>query len=524
MRHILLFLTFIITWGSTFAQQTILLPSGRITDGIFKEMPYRDVVQQEDGFVVTYSFGGIIKTKNPEEEGAYYLKIPGFGLNHEDGKPCIPTRWDSFVIPDTENYSIEIVDSNFIEKNIVLSPAHELDVISEKDIIRPKVAPINDYKGYYPQALVDMHQIQRYGDSFVLNVRVCPIHYDYRNNRVRLFTNISYKVKYSRDEANVKLFNSRSSSHAKDLYLYNTTLNYPVLYDSNNSKQLLVNEPNRSLDRNDYLIISVTEYSEAVNRFANWKKTLGFNTHIVLKDRGQWTTSEVSSVIQDAKLLYPNLSFMIIIGDNQDVPAIISGTHVTDYLYLNTVNDISPISNGRLSVSTPSEAAVVVDKIINYERTPVTDSLFYKNVLSCAFFQDGDSINDPRRSNPSLCQYDMRRFVKTAEEVRNHLMLQGKKVSRVYYAYPGANPKYYNNGVYSFGEEIPIELQKPNFLWNGRCWDMNDSISAGTFCIVYNDHGGPMGWRDPWYHSEHLDYVHNNSKLPVVFSMCCETG
>ncbi|MBO7466951.1 MAG: hypothetical protein J6T94_04625 [Bacteroidaceae bacterium] len=524
MRHLLLFLIFVVTWGTSFSQQTIILPSGRVVDKILSEMPSRDVVQQDDGFVVTYSFGEIIKIENFENEGTYYLKIPGFGLNHEEGKPCIPTRWDSFVIPDTVNYQVEIVDSDFIETNIVLSPAHELDVVSESDIIQPEVSQINDYTGLYPQALVDMHQTQQYGNSFLLNIRVCPIQYDLRNNKARLFTKISYKVKYNREEENVKLFNYRNSNLAKDSYLFNTTLNYPILCNSNNTKSLLPNEPNRSLDNRDYLIISITEYAEAVNRFANWKKTLGFNTHIVLKNRGQWTSSGVSTVIQEAKINYPDLSFMVIIGDNQDVPAMNKGTHVTDYLYLNSDNYISPISNGRLSVSTASEAVTVIDKILDYERTPITDSLFYKKALCCAFFQDGDSINDPDRMDSILCQYDKRRFVKTAEEVRSHLMLQGKNVSRVYYAYPGATPKYWNNGRYSFGEEIPQELQKPNFLWDGNSGDINNGLSEGTFCVVFNDHGHPLGWRDPWYHSDFLSSVHNNSKLPVVFSMCCKTG
>ena len=252
---------------------------------------------------------------------------------------------------------------------------------------------------------------------------------------------------------------------------------------------------------------------------------MGFSTHVAMKSRGQWTSLNVDSVIQSTKSNFPNLSYVLIIGDHQDVPAkAVSSDEVTDYFYLNSSTSISNISNGRLSASTPHEADVVVNKIINYEREPITNDSFYSTVLSCAFFQDGNSINDPRRNDSILRQYDMRRFVLTAEEIKNHLILQGKNVKRVYYAYPDATPKYYNNGVYSSGEEIPVGLQKPNFLWNGTCWNMNDTLAAGTFCVIYNDHGGKLGWRDPWYHSDHLDYLHNGNKLPVVFSMACETG
>lgn len=522
MKHIMLFFISVATWTSSLAQETILLPSGIISNGILKEMPYRDVVQQSDGFIVTYTFRNIIKMNNPEIIDTEYLKIPGFGLNHEEGTPCVPTRWDSFLIPDSMNYSIEIVDSSFIETNIKLPPAHELDIITEKSKFPPKIIPIKAYEGYYPQTLINSQQVQLYDDDFILNVRICPVQYDYQRNIARIFSKISYKIRYNGENACSKLSKSDNEHQIKNSYLFNTTLNYPELCKLKENKRLLDTSQEAFLDRNDYLIISVTEYSDAVNRFAKWKKQLGFNTHIALRDRGQWNSSEISTVIQNAKSLYPDLSFLVIIGDHQDVPAKEQGTHVTDYLYLNSANNISSICNGRLSVSTPYEASVVVNKIINYERTPVADSSFYANTLSCAFFEGRDSIVDP--SDSTHYQVDMRRFVQTAEEVRNHLMFQGKNVSRVYYAYPGTNPKFWNNGYYSYGGEIPLELQKPNFSWNGTYWDINTHIESGTFCVVYNDHGGPMGWRDPWYLSVYLDYLHNNSKLPVVFSMCCDTG
>lgn len=522
MRRLLLSLISIITWTNSWAQQTILLPQGEITTEILKEMPYRDVIQQNDGIVVTYTFGSVIKMNNPEIEGTDYLKIYGFGLTHEVGKPCVPMRWDSFVIPDSTNYSIEIVESSFIETDIELPPASELDIISEEETQRKKTIPIIPYKGDYPQTVINSPYVQRYGNAFILNVCISPILYDYEHNIAKICSKITYKIRYNSDKLNSQLIISQKQQKLKDSYLYNTTLNYPVSIEEMKLSRTLGAGPTR--DRNDYLIISISEYSESVKRFANWKKLLGFNTHICLRDRGLWTPENISTLVHEYETLYPDLSFMVIIGDHQDVPAKERNGHVTDYLYVNSVNNISPIYNGRLSVSNPSEAFTVVDKIINYERTPIMDSTFYKNSLCCAFFQDGDSIDDPRRNDPEKRQRDMRRFVLTSEEIRNHLILQGKDVSRVYYAYPDADPKYYNLLDFSLGGEIPIELQKPNFLWNGNCWDINNHLESGTFCVVYNDHGGSMGWRDPWYQSVHLDYLHNGNKLPVVFSFCCNSG
>lgn len=519
MKFFLLLIT-AITSISSLAQQTTDLPSGLVIDSIKRQMPYRDVVLHEDGIVVTYTFDNVIKQRNYEMDGTEILKIPGFGLSHQEGLPCLPLRWDTFVIPDRQNCSIEVIDSCFIELDINISPSKELDVVSAKSESPKGIIPIHSYNGFYPKCPIDSLYLQEYGNNFILNVCVLPIMYDYRNKKARVFSKLSYKVKY----ANTLIKTSQTPTK-KDNYLYNTTLNYPVLYNSVASKSRGSSAKSAYQERVDYLIVSISEYSDAVSRFAEWKRLLGFNTHVEMKNRGLWTSEMVDTVIQNVRLNYPNLSYVLFVGDHQDVPAkTVSNSEVTDYLYLNSTTSISNISIGRLSVSTPQEADVVVNKVVNYEREPITASSFYSNVLSCAFFQDGNSIDDPRRNDSILRLYDMRRFVLTAEEIRNHLILQGKNVKRVYYAYPDATPKYWNNGYYSFGDEIPVELQKPNFLWNGTRWKMNDSLAAGTFCVMYNDHGLKLGWRDPWYHSDHLDYLHNGNKLPVVFSMACETG
>ncbi|MBP5339126.1 MAG: hypothetical protein J6Z14_07475 [Prevotella sp.] len=524
MKHITILLIFTLLILSVFAQQTFFINSNSFIDGIVRQMPIRDVEIDDEGVSVTYTFNNVIIQPNFSCPGTYFLKLDGFGQCNIVGQPCVPMRWDSFTIPDNKNYDIIVTDSESVEIPIVLPPAIAPQTINSSINHAYDSAKIIPYFGFSPLKTVFSSSVMRYGNVSLLSVCVCPIQFDLQNKKAKVYKRIRYRVNYNNRNLSQLLSRHNYKNDQQNCFLSNTTLNYS--FHSNSSRSCNIENEGVPL-RKDYFIISITEYESAVRQFAEWKKKLGFVVHIRLKARGEWNCSDIKSEVNEMKDSFPTMTHFLIIGDHQDVPAEIKhsgGSHATDYYYCNTTSTVSTIENGRLPVSSLSEATTVVNKIINYEKMPVVTPSFYSNALCCAFFQDGDSIHDPRRNDSILKYIDMRHFVQTAEEVRNHLILQGKNVKRVYYAYPGATPKYFST-TYSFGEEMPLELQKPNFMWEGDCWDINDTLNAGVFCAIHNDHGHPLGWRDPWYHSIHVsNYLHNGDKLPVVFSMNCESG
>ena len=278
------------------------------------------------------------------------------------------------------------------------------------------------------------------------------------------------------------------------------------------------------VDQQDYLIISVPKYETAVQQFAEWKKLMGFNVHTIIKPN--WTTATVKSEVRKFYDENMNFYFLLIVGDYEDVPAVSIPKsppieyydypqHMTDLLYVCMDGDddyIADVYMGRLSVSTSSEASVVVNKIINYEKSPVTTASFYNTGVNCAYFQDNN--NDG---------YADRRFAQTAEEVRTYLLGQGKSVQRIYYTKPSKNPTNWSNDL-SNGEPIPEELRKPGFAWNGNAADIITAINAGAFYVLHRDHGNDTSWGDPHFGKSDIGKLSNGNKLPVVFSMNCQTG
>ncbi|NQT78508.1 MAG: T9SS type A sorting domain-containing protein [Bacteroidetes bacterium] len=174
------------------------------------------------------------------------------------------------------------------------------------------------------------------------------------------------------------------------------------------------------------------------------------------------------------------------------------------------------MAHGRISPSNATEAQVIVDKIIDYEKTPPTTASFYQNGLNCAQYQDDDDNG-----------YADRRFCHTSENIRDYAQgVLGYTVERIYFT-DSPDPTYYNNGYYSPpNTQIPAELQSASFNWSGGSADITSAINAGKFYVFHRDHGyvGGSGWHRPYYTTTSMTSLTNGDLLPVIFSINCHTG
>ena len=501
---------FIISFGaiclSTIAQRTLDLNTMEMSKGIIKSLPTRDIEYDSDGVTITYYFNNITINEDPLFDGASIVKIEGFWPNHNIGEPAILTKWDTFVIPDGKS-SVVLLDSTIVEYPLELSPARP--VLSNYDYethTKDNVKPIVAYKGFYPASLIPATRKNMYRDKTLLEVCVCPIKYDFQNRKVRFYKELKYKVYYNNDykETFNNPINCSSNTFLNNIAL-NVSSNLPLESKTLSSSASL-------LPNSQYLIITVPKYAEAANRLAEWKRTLGFDVHILTKSK--WTTTQIKDTIQNA---FNNIEYFLIIGGQSDVPAKQSSLiypHVTDLYYGCLTTGYTPsIFRGRIPVKTSEEANIVINKIINYEKNPCTTPSMYNTGINCAFFQNG---------SPS--GYEDRRFTLTSERIRDYLLQLGDTVHRVYYTASSVYPTNWNDGTYANGEPIPNELLRSYFAWDGDSTDIINYINQKSFYILYSGHGGVQEWCDPNFTVNNIGSLNNGQAQPVVFSICCKTG
>lgn len=493
------------------------------------DAPQRILQRTDDGITVAYTFAGNAPSACNAGDGGCVWRIEGFGLRDAPGGYATPFRVDAFAVPEGCTAVVETVDSAFVDYDCRLAPARR---IPEKGTAAEGVVKEGGQNasqgGFYPRKVaVAAWRGSVYRGREICNVVVNPVQYDAAANKARAYSKITYKVRF------VPKAGARATAGAPatkpvilpaDNMLGNITMNGA----SAKAGDMAVKATGVAAgdDTRDYLIISVNKYAEAVDRFAEWKELLGFRVHKVLK--GSWNSDAVKAEVEKAYAENPALYYLLIVGDHDDVPGQYMehhaddgdfSVHYTDLYYgcMDGEGDETPdIYRGRLSVSSPEEAATVVDKIIGYEKTPPTDAGFYERGVNCADYLDND--------NGVADDYEDRRYVQTAEEIRAYMLGQGKDVERVYSTNYEITPKYWNRNYFSFGEPIPEDMLKPAFAWDGNEGDIRRAINSGVFYVLHRDHGLVDCWENPYFSVKHVDMLQNGDLLPVVFCVNCDNG
>lgn len=494
--------------------------------------PYRDVEIVDDGVIVTYRFRGAIHQQDPLYPDAKFWKIPGFGQNSIAGEPAYPFRWDTFAVPDGATAEVEILESEYSDTLFTLAPAYPPIIGNDTIGYTPDIViPIQPYAGDFPSSVLKKNNIQCYRGQKLIQVCTMPIQYNMELKRIRTYHFIKYKVSFilsngTKLHGSVLPKENNKKIPGSDCFLYNLTENYLPA----STRDLTVP------DNQSYLILTTTPLISAAQQFAEWKRTQGFRVYI--EARNNWTSVDsVKSVVREQYNLN-DIFYLLIIGDINEVPVPsldfvnLSGhyDHVSDLTYGFMDNDsVLDIFTGRIPTSTLLEANTVVNKIINYEKTPPTLQSFYQKALLTSSFQDDIEIyyeNGHRRTrsghdgqeDPSYL------FIQTSENIKNHLDSLGYDINRSYYAYPYIYPRTYANG-----DSLPIYLQKivndpSRYQWNGNANEIKSLINNGVFFTMHIGHGLMDTWGPPEFRTSHIAELDNKEKLPVVFSICCLTG
>ncbi len=525
MRLILLLTILLISYSISNAQIQIIQPKG--SNNTENSSPIRNITDNGlEGIEVNYSFNKLFSFPITHKGKIYQkLSITDFSHIQEVGLPALPSHIDLIAVPEGADYQLKLnndVPSVANTKRVFPALKPAVDTEGAPD---PKFTINKDFydtDAIYPLQSVSIIGEMKFRGLRMLMVQVCPVQYNPATEKLFLHENINYKITFSGANAFTN-YNNHSENYINQL------LNYPLNSASweKEARKYYQNSQNfNTLNNNskNYIIITHSNYLAAADSIANWKRQMGYTVDVV--SSSNWSALSVKNAVSTRYNLWtPKPDYLLIIGDDQDVP---SEVHYTQngaetfgsdlyYVCMDGNNDFVPdMAKGRISPSSASNAMMQVQRIINYERNPINDSLFYQNALNCAMYQDDN--NDG---------YADRRFLHTSENIRTYLLSQGYDSQRLYYTDNNVIPLNYNNGYYSNGQALDSALLKSSgFYWQSGHTDITNAINAGKFLVFHRDHGysGGIGWAHPYYTSTKINNLSNGNKLPVVFSINCHTG
>lgn len=474
--------------------------------GVIRNCPIRTIEEVSDGIIVSYTFNNPEFVEPEYYPNTKYISYDGFGLDDNDGDPCLPFRNDMFLVPNKCNVTISVLDSLYTDTTFVLSPSIPVQTDNLSPVSKHSITP---YSGFFPEATIHSNGVFHNREDALISVSITPIKYNYQTNTVRRYLSLRYKLTFSGTKHE---YRGDNMSMARKI-----CQNAP--HRSNNPESTIRNDKH-------YLIVTTTEYQNSLEDFIRWKRLKGNNVHVVSQPKGNWTVSAVTDTIQHY-FKRDSIYYLLIVGDCDDVPAEEFRNYeeedsiaITDYQYGLPVNEIAQIKRGRIPVNNTTELAIILNKIITYEQTPIIDEGFYNTSLHCARFEDGDN-------NHASDGYEDRCFTLCAEELHQHIANNfDKNIIRVYACSPTVNPTHWNRYVYSYGDTIPSYLTRGNFEWVGNKNNIKDIIEDGTFYVFYRAHGWERSWASPSFPPFPASYISldNGNKLPFFFNIACLNG
>ena len=440
------------------------------------------------------------------------LSVPDWGVGGQIGQAELPVFRTSFAIPEGVGLeaTYDVLASTSLGEGVELFPVQPpAPAVTLADGTRPEVQFAYDTT-YYESELPSETAIFVASDPLIAGkacsvaIEFSPFQYNALSGAVSVVTDLAFHISFE-----------ESSS---------TESSAPVSPDLTSQAALA-----------DYLIIAADDFYEEVLPLAEWKHKKGYKTYVAKMSDVGTTDTDVYNYIKtayDADADKPE--YVLLVGDHENVPSYeISGhpssaytaPHIwhTDYEYAKLAgsDNLADVALGRLPGDTESQITLMVNKILDYERTPDMGT-WYDDVLIAGMFQDSDDSNliadrwfmeDIHRVSDFLGgDYD---FWSGDDPYDQGYTVHTNRV----WDSATTNTLHYQAGAYPGRITPPDPI--PTAWKNKPDEGISATINSGTSFVLHRDHGylGGSGWADPQFVTSDVYALSNGDKLPIVFSL-----
>ncbi len=421
-----------------------------------------------DGIEVTEEVvNGMIFQHLEHSKAAYTL---------DAGMPEFPVFGTMIAIPDLGNVSFEIVNQIYRRFNdFYIYPSQGVTLEGNPHEFHYNESYYGG-KGTYDlqPVLVGEPAIMR--DWRTVPVNIQPVKWDVKTGELQVITKLTVRLNYSSEPSINELDRSqRKLSRSFEALYEGSILNYSLIRDEDpeyQTRSILVIHPN------------VTEVTEQVTSFANWKRQKGFKITTASTSQTGTSNSSVKSYIQS---MYDDEEdrpeYVVIVGDVSGSIGI--PTWIENYSYYNGEGDhpytlldgndyLSDVFIGRISVSTVTELMTFLSKMNIYERNV--------NIAAPERFHRSLLVGDTSPSGFSC--------IVTNKYVKDQILSKDPEhtFTELYAADPSPN-------------------------------DMDTAINAGVLFFNYRGWIGMSGWT-----TSNISGLSNISKICNATIITCDTG
>lgn len=486
--------------------------------------PVVTLEETQGKIIISYKFPGFFLTEQPPDAGVGLsfvgIDIAKAGYLAESGKPLLPSFGRYVQIPYDCDYTVTTAaDDPVAFEDVLVFPSQNRATDS------PSQEPEFEFEAgfysqdqWYPSELVQVDGPYEMDAYNTLLVHVRPVQHNAALKRLRAHAKITVTISLTPNEARTTPESSIQAADSREAF-GNLLLN-PRRYAEASPREgdPLAPDQTRAVGP-ELLLVHPKSLAAAAAKLALWKQKLGLRVETAAMETIGGTASALKAALRQRRgQRQARLRYVLLLGDVdaipvETIPASAFGPNATDYYYATSRDAAGPgelvfpwLAIGRIPVSSPTTADVVVRQIIEYEGAPPADDDYYRRMTFAAYFQDKNYDGRTERN-----------YVKTLETIRDHLLPLGFDIQRVYVS-DHPTPRFYNDGT-----PVPPDVQAAMLSQGAATKMLIDKANSGQLIMAHRDHGMQNGWHQPAFTTAELNSV-TSTKPSLFYSVNCLTG
>lgn len=406
-------------------------------------------------------------------------------LSQEKGAPALPLFHKTIQLPEKGNPEIEVMfDEITIYENILVAPS--------KGVIKRNVEPTTigysfgsayGNNAFYPSQVANLKTPFIWRSMRGVVIELSPYQYNPVTKQLIVYKGIHVELKTNTQLEGINELNGQMDPVLRSLQ-QKTVLNPTI------EKYAPIEESG------SMLVIASPTLIEEIQPLVDWKNQKGIRSQLVSTASAGTTDTDIQTYIQNYYSIHPELIYVLLVGDHDDIPAHTYGLSGGEELFSDSyygqmsVGDYYPeLFVGRFS-GTEADVTTMVTRTLEYEKNPMTGDWMEKAIGLGS--NEGDGIGDDGEAD--------------WQHLRNiRSVLMGYGYSEVSEFYDGSHGGDDASGSPNSGIILP-------------------AVNNGIGLFNYTGHGDVNLCVTGNFQSTHVNQATNNGKYPFVISVACNNG
>ena len=411
------------------------------------------------------------------------LQVNQLSKSLDVGNPDLPMYSKLIEVPEDGDINYTIVSKTEKKIDLLDLGFHQEIIPAQRSISKSENPDTVSFSynsdtylkdAFYAQKLVSIERLGKMRGKSIARIQIHPFAYHPLTNTLNFVEELEVELTFT------------SSIKPIDKAYYSNE------FESNFSKLLNA----ETFSKEDFstgkitrmIILSDPVFESQLQGFIAWKRRKGIDVIEVYKgDTGVGITYEsmkayVQSFYDNATEESPAPTYLLIVGDHEQIPSYNTGEHVSDMYYceFDGNGDFFPeMFYGRFSATNSSELQPQIDKTLQYEQYTMSDPSYLEEVVLVAGV---DASYAPTYGNGQI-NYGTDYYFNTAHDITTYT-----------YLYPESG--------------------------NSASAIISD-VSGGVGFANYTAHCGPSGWADPNFSVYDVDGLQNEGQYGLMVGNCC---